>query len=367
MSRKSTNPSPNPFFNETPSQSGIPLGISIDTTNAPSSPGSNRSESAFFFQKRDPQECENLAKVTIENLLCKNFDSLIFDFDGTLTKRHTIRQSSFTEEVAARDWFADKELLEKILEEGKNQGIKFYIASKQTVEILRMVLRAHNLEGYFTEIHGGNEDKEIAIRDIAARHTKVLYLDDDAENVRDLKNVTLVHGLLEKLSPFNKMIGRDLEGGAGLDFEKWEKVLDCLERDMYNLTPQRFSSLGSPSGSFEGFLENEDALQVTSSLVGIQSSTYHSELESESIIGGKPSSPFGVLFPGESGIFVSQLTRGDEPVLNSSHPNDFLRKKSPVSSLFDDDQEIADATNVEKYEVRKKRAKNRESFDRYGS
>lgn len=227
-----------------------------------------------------------------------------------------------------------------------------------------MVLRAHNLEVYFTEIHGSNEDKENAIRDIAARHNKVLYLDDDAENVRDLKNVILVHGLLEKLSPFNKMIGRDLEGGAGLDFEKWEKVLDCLERDIYNLTPQRFSSLGSPSSSFDSFLENESASQATGSLVGIQSSTYQSELES--IIGEKPSSPFGVLFPDTSGIVVSQLTTGAEPVSNSSHPNDFLRKKSPTSQGLFVDEKSADATNVERWEARKKRTKNKEIFDRGG-
>lgn len=382
MSKKSITQSPNPFFNEVTSpesnsQSSIPFS-NFSTTNAPSSPGSNRSESAFFFQKRSPQECENLAKVIIANLRGKDFDSLIFDFDGTLTKRHTIRQSSFTDEVAAHDWFADKELLEKILEEGKSQGIKFYIASKQTVEILGMILRAHNLEGYFTEIYGSNEVKKSAIQGIAAKHQKVLYLDDDAENVSDLRNVTLVRGLLEKLSPVDRMIGRDLEGDAGLDFEKWEKVSDCLERDTYNLTPQRFSSLGSSNSFFDSFLQNaiEGAVQVTSSH-GLVDETVTKGLTKSSadqrrfggIIGKNPSSSFSGFFSdeneGEGGISASQLTKSLEDGL--SHPGDFLRRKSPASqSVFGDDEEETKAVrNVEKYEARK-RAKSKGIFDRDG-
>lgn len=327
MSRNSINQSPNTFFNGSNSNSYITTRIN----NRTPSPVSNSRKYVPYSQKIDYQEYENLAKSIIEKLRFRGFDSVIFDFDGTLTKCHTARQSSFTDELAAENWFAEKELLETILEKGKSEEIEFYIASRQTEEILRMILRAHNLEGYFTEIHGSSENKEIAIKGIAAKHQKVLYLDDYAEDVSDLSNVTLVRGLLEKLSHSDKMIGEDLEGKAGLDYGKWKKLLDCLVRDIYNLTPRRLDVMQEFDGSNSSF----------SSIIR------------------KPSGSFSSIFKNErkvvGGIFASKLTTGLGPELNDeSNRGDFLTRQLPGSqSVFGDYEKIEVGTNVDKSEARK--------------
>ena len=138
-----------------------------------------------------------------------------------------------------------------------------------------------------------------------------------------MSNVTLVRGFLEKLSPSYKMIGKDLEGEAGLDFEKWEKVSDCLVRDIYNVKQKTLGTISefvSSNSSFDSIFRNKllGAVQVNSSHeLDEESSKGFTTMRSlpdqsrSSSIFGKPSSSFFSIFQNEGevgGIFASQLT-----------------------------------------------------------
>lgn len=207
----------------------------------PSTPEFTNPESdSANFKNTDDEDYESLSSSIVENLVSNEFNTVIFDFDGTLTKFHSAREDNFKILRYSGDWFADKTLLEKILEKGVSQEIRFYIASKQSSEVLHGILQAHNLEQYFTEIHGrdsNNFHKNEVIDIIGSSDltTKALYLDDDPEEITSDK-ITQITDLLTSLSPSKPSIKnnrkrdrKDIDGEAGLSFEKWQQVLFCLQ------------------------------------------------------------------------------------------------------------------------------------------
>ena len=204
-------------------------------------------------------EYDLLSDEIMTHLKERDFDTIIFDFDGTLTKSHTARASKRDIETFS-DWFADEMILEQILRKGCANNIKFYIASNQRQGVIETILAQHDLAQYFTEIRGntsGIPQKEIAIDEIAQNpeNHKVLYLDDDPETISSTK-VTLIRGLLTTLEVRENPKKRDINGEAGLTFEKWGKIKDCLQQDKYNIDTPSISKPRLMSESAKSFLDS---------------------------------------------------------------------------------------------------------------
>ena len=189
------------------------------------------------------QSYKDLATRIVFGFYKEGFNAVIFDFDGTLTKYHTARKRS--QEIDQEDWFADKEILKKILEEGFNGGIKFYIASKQSPEIIEVILGSNDLSKYFCGVYGegfGTKTKLDFINEIAgdSNNKKILYFDDDPElEVIGNEKITFIEGLLETLDAKEPAVIRkkttDIDGDAGLKFEKWQQVATYLENQNYKV------------------------------------------------------------------------------------------------------------------------------------
>jgi len=228
----------------------------------------------------DIPDYEIVSNAVIENLNEKGFNAVIFDFDGTLTKSHTAREGAVLD--ASRDWFADKTILEKILQKGFSSGIKFYIASNQRQEIVESILEENELKDYFTEIHSSGVrfiEKSAVIDAIAQNieHNRVLYLDDDAEQFRSEK-ITTITDLLTPLSHRENSRKRDINGEAGLTLEKWQQVLTCLQTENYAIkTTQSISSIIDTLPSFSAFSD----FPLTSNF-GDRSSYANRDLDSNS-------------------------------------------------------------------------------------
>lgn len=92
------------------------------------------------------------------------------------------------------------------------------------------------MQEYFSEIHGfgsGNLTKSDFINKVAeAESASILYLDDDPEEI-DNQKITVLTNLLPKLSPTKKLGRPDFEGEGGLNFERWQEVLNCLVKGNY--------------------------------------------------------------------------------------------------------------------------------------
>ncbi len=219
----------------------------VRTPERNTSPGSSPRNRRYSSQARSTSSITSdnydiLSDEIIANLRDREFDTIIFDFDGTLTKSHTARATK-SEIGTLSNWLADEMILERILRKGRENGIKFYIASNQRPEVIETILEQHNLLEYFTKIHGntsGFPQKEIALDEIAQNpeNQKILYLDDDPEIISSSK-VTFIRGLLKTLDARENPKKRDINGEAGLTFEKWGQIKDCLQRDDYDLNTPR--------------------------------------------------------------------------------------------------------------------------------
>jgi hypothetical protein len=214
----------------------------------PSTPEFKNTESdSVNFKNADKEGYEDFSSSIVENLISNEFNTVIFDFDGTLTKFHSAREDNLKILGYGGDWFADKAILEKILEKGISKEIRFYIASKQSSEVLHGILQAHNLEQYFTEIHGHDSNNfhknevidMIAFNDLT---TKALYLDDDPETVTNNK-IVQINDLLPSISASKPSIkesrkrgSEDVEREAGLSFKKWQQVLSCLREKNFEIS-----------------------------------------------------------------------------------------------------------------------------------
>lgn len=229
-----------------------PSGSSEITTPPSSSPVSRKTSLKIplsEFAERTETEYQTLADEVISKLKDRKFDTIIFDFDGTLTKRHTARVSS-EDFNPSDDWFADKKILKEILEKGRNNGIKFYITSNQSQKIIEDILEAHELQDYFDEVLGQSSVAKLKSSNIETiaqieSNTKILYLDDDAEDIENEK-ITTIKGLLPMLSSkedLRRPNKKDVNGEAGITFEKWQTIATCLETEKYRV--------GSTSSSHE--------------------------------------------------------------------------------------------------------------------
>lgn len=180
---------------------------------------------------------DHLSTQIVMQLERDNFDTIIFDFDGTLTKYHSHRSDNRSRLGNDGNWFADKDLLEQILVKGNYQGISFYIASKQGKTVIENILQAHNLDHLFTNIFGSGIEKETAISQISEQeeNKKILYFDDDPEKINPEK-ITIIRGLLQRLpSSPSARPSESIEGEAGLDYDKWQETLSCLRTHTYDI------------------------------------------------------------------------------------------------------------------------------------
>lgn len=249
---------------------------------SPSSSTTRRRSISATLPNHATFDYAGLANEIVANLKIQEFDTMIFDFDGTLTKSHTARVTP-REIDASKSWFADKEILEEILKKGCEQGIRFLIASHQAQEIIERILKHHNLKDFFDVIHGAGRDsltKSEFINRIAEDESrkKILYLDDDPEEII-IKKITMITGLLPTLSP-TRRARRDIDGEAGLTLEKWQQVSTCLQTGNYKIISESRQIeefvTSPPFASSSLLFEKEDDTENKSSPT--KSSYFHQQL-----------------------------------------------------------------------------------------
>ena len=143
---------------------------------------------------------DQLSTQIVDQLKDKNFDTIIFDFDGTLTKHHSQREENRSKLGLSNHWFADIVILKQILEKGNEAGITFYITSKQDKKTIEDILENNELKNYFRDIFGKEIPKELAISQIALRedNKNILYFDDNLETTSSPK-IASIKGLLPYL------------------------------------------------------------------------------------------------------------------------------------------------------------------------
>lgn len=200
------------------------------------SPERGSSESPFSHIHQI--QYDPLSSQIIEELKDKSFNAIIFDFDGTLTKYHSHRANNRDNLGYSGDWFSNDILLRQILEKATQSGIKIYITSKQHEDFITKILQEHGLDQYFSEIHGATTDKADAILSIASKDTlqKALYFDDVPENI-DHDKIKIIKGLLQELKSEKPLrASQDIDGEAGLSFEKWQKTLSCIRTNDYDIS-----------------------------------------------------------------------------------------------------------------------------------
>lgn len=182
-----------------------------------------------------------LAKQIIGNFESSGVKAVILDFDGTVTKlsygdlesRIAASSSSSSGPDNYRDVFADFTILQHILEEGKKQGIEFYIASRNSSKTIKAVLG--DLADYFIDIKadGTEESKKQAIIEIAqsykASGSSVLYLDDSPEiNEEEKKELGsfIMPNYLDPVLPSSDP--KSIHQEPGLTYESWNEINDFL-------------------------------------------------------------------------------------------------------------------------------------------
>ncbi len=205
-----------------------------------------------------------LASQIVDEFIFKNIKKAIFDFDGTITKHHSMidlidDENGTRANPRILDWFADKIILQEILQLGVDNNIKFYIASKQDSKVIRGILG--DLSNFFKEINGSdNSEKKGAIERIAAHSSELaIYFDDDFESISN-KNVLIIKNLLDPLphkpnqtnfTKKRKYTPEAVEGEAGLNEAKWEMFLERFREENYNLEQEELEQKQNNTINFQ--------------------------------------------------------------------------------------------------------------------
>lgn len=149
--------------------------------------------------KADITNKKRIAEQFIDSLTHKNLTFVIFDFDGTLTKVHTANYSFSSNKddpyykngPKNEGWFSDFALIKEIIDYGLEQGVNFYICSKQRTETIKHIFEAQDQE-LFQKIQNNilgseeEEDKKNNITRISRENPekKILFIDDDPSQIK---------------------------------------------------------------------------------------------------------------------------------------------------------------------------------------
>ncbi|MBU6339554.1 MAG: hypothetical protein KGQ36_06275 [Rickettsiales bacterium] len=217
--------------------SGIESPLPSSQTKSISTPeyGNSTTVTISAFQR---EATETLSTKIVDGLFSQGFNTIIFDFDGTITRSHTAENICSIKEYydRANSWFADKDLLQNILEKGSEKGMTFHIASKQGADVINAILECSDLKRFFEDrIFDRLRNKTETISRIAAQTsvTKALYLDDNYEERSYGDKVIIVPNVLQKIEVSDNPLKRkadDLDKHEGLTSDAWQEILSKLQQ-----------------------------------------------------------------------------------------------------------------------------------------
>lgn len=308
-----------------------------------------------------------IGKQFIDSLTDKNLTFVIFDFDGTLTKFHTANYRFLADKgdpyykngPEDKGWFGDFNLIREIMNYGLEQGVSFYICSKQRTETIKHIFEAQDQE-LFQKIQNNilgseeEEDKKNNITRISRENPekKILFIDDDPSQIKPFnlkseiqyQNIYATNAELEYLD-----LNSDINGSVNAGLSEFKiglltktiisaKNLEDLKLSFKNnilLTQDTIFHMPQMPLSLPG-IHTQSSSKLTFSRARFSSSLFSEEDSEEEILDFRSASsnlPFGDLYSGTPGTKPEAKKNQSQSLASMSSKREIIEEddKSNVS------------------------------------